>query len=164
MEGAEEGDDVLAAGVVAGEFEGALDGLGAGVAEVDAVRAGHGCDVAEALGEAGHAFVVEVGAAHVDELGGLGLGGGDDLGVAVAGGGDGDAGGEVEELVAVDVDDAGAAAALDDEGIAAGVTGAHDALVVGDDGGCFGAGEGGLQDWAVLGVEGVGCDAGGGFF
>ena len=115
VESAEEGDDVLAAGVIAGELEGALDGLGAGVAVVEAVRAGHGRDGGEALGEGRRVFVVEVGAGHVDELGGLLLDGGDDLRMAMAGRDDGDAGGEVEELVAVDVFDADAAAAFGDQ-------------------------------------------------
>ena len=44
VEGSEEGDDVLAAGVIAGDFQSALDGFGAGVAVVEAMRAGHGRD------------------------------------------------------------------------------------------------------------------------
>ena len=51
VEGAEEGDDVLAAGVIAGQLERALDGLGAGVAVEELVRAGHGRDGREPLGE-----------------------------------------------------------------------------------------------------------------
>ena len=133
VEGAEEGDDVLAAGVVAGELHRALDGLSAGVAVVEAVRAGHGGDGGEALGEGDDAFVVEVGAGHVDELGGLILNGVHDFGMAVAGGVHGNAGGEVEELVAVDVGDADAAAALRDHGIAAGVAGGDEAVVGVDD-------------------------------
>ena len=66
-------------------------------------------------------LVVEVGAGHVDQFGGLLLDGGDDLGMAVAGGGDGDAGGEIEELVAVDVGDDDAASALGDQRVGAGV-------------------------------------------
>ncbi len=133
VEGAEEADDVLAAGVVAGELHGALDGLGAGVAVVELVRAGHGGDGAEALGELDHVLVVEVGAGHVDQFGGLILNRLHDLGVTVAGGVDGDAGGEVEELVAVDVGDANAAARLRDHGIAAGVAGRDEAVIVGND-------------------------------
>ena len=44
VEAAEEGDDVLASGVIAGDLEGALDGLGTGVAVVELVGAGHGGD------------------------------------------------------------------------------------------------------------------------
>ena len=154
---AEEADDVLAAGVVAGELQGALDGLGAGVAVVEPVRPGHGGDGGEALGEVGHVLVVEVGAGDVDEFGGLVLDGLDDFGVTVAGGVDGDAGGEVEELVAVDVFDADAAAGFGDQRIAAGVAGGDEAVVVGDDLLGEGAGEGGLEFGAELGVV---CGAG----
>ena len=169
MEAAEEADDVLAAGVVAGELHGALDGLGAGVAVVEAVRAGHGGDGGEALGQRGHVLVVEVGAGHVDEFGGLVLNGLDYFGMTVAGGVDGDAGGEVEELVAVDVGDADAAAGLGHHGIAAGVAGGDEALIVGNDLFCERAGEGGLQFGAELAVvrgagvtviRGSGCSCG----
>ena len=152
VEGAEEADDVLAAGVVAGELHGALDGFGAGVAVVEPVRAGHGRDGGEALGEGGHVFVVEVGAGHVDQLGGLILDGLDDFGVAVAGGGDGDAGGEVEELVAVDVGDADAATGFGDQGIAAGVAGRDETIIGLDDFLGVGARERGLDPGAELGV------------
>ena len=87
------------------------------------------------------AFVVEVGAGHVDQFGGLVLDGLHDFGMTVAGGVDGDAGGEVEELVAVDVFDAAAAAAFGDQRIAAGVGGRHPAIVGVDDGARFGSGQ-----------------------
>ena len=160
VEGAEEADDVLASGVVAGELQRALDGFGAGVAVVEAVRPGHGRDGGEALGQGDHVLVVEVGAGHVDQLGGLVLDGFDDFGMTVAGGDDGDAGGEVEELVAVDVVDADAAAAFGDQRIAAGVAGGDEAVIVGDDLLGERTGEGGLQLGAELGVDGFGGDAG----
>ena len=121
MERAVEGDDVLPLGVIAGELERGLDGLGTGVAVVDAMRAGHGSDLRQPLGEHRHLFVVEVGARHVDQLRGLLLDGGDDLGVAVPGRRHRDPGGEVEELVAVDVFDDDTPAALGDHRIRAGV-------------------------------------------
>ena len=123
VEGAEERDDVLAAGVVSGELQGALDRL-----RRRSCRSRSGAGPAwarrrEALGQRDHVLVVEVGAGHVDQLAGLLLDGGDDFGMAMAGGVDGDAGGEVEELVAVDVFDANAAAAFGHQGIGAGVSG-----------------------------------------
>src|ERR1700728_2847937 len=44
VEGSKERDDVLAAGVITGDLERAFDGLGAGVAVVEAMRPGHGRD------------------------------------------------------------------------------------------------------------------------
>lgn len=151
VEGSEEADDVLAAGVVAGELEGALDRLGAGVAVVELVRAGHGGDGREAVGEDGHVLVVEVGAGHVDEFGGLVLNSLYYFGMTMPGGVDGDAGGEVEELVAVDVGDADAASGFGDHGVAAGVARGDEAVVGGDGLLREGTGEGGLQFGAVLG-------------
>ena len=75
------------------------------------------------------------------QLGGLLLNGGDDLGMAVAGGGYGDAGGEVEELVAIHVLDHDAASALGDQRIGAGVGGRDEAVIVGDDAPGIGAGK-----------------------
>ena len=98
-------------------------------------------------------LVVEVGAGHVDEFGGLILDGFDDFGMTVAGGVDGDAGGEVEELVAVDVGDADAAAGFGHHGIAAGVAGGDEAVIVGDDLLGERTGEGGLQSWGRTGCR-----------
>ena len=83
---------------------------------------GPGATFGQPLGEVDLRPVVEVGAGHVEQLVGLVLDRGDDLRVAVAGGGDGDAGGEVEEQVAVHVLDDAAAAALDDQRIDAACT------------------------------------------
>src|SRR5437899_12153522 len=82
--------------------------------------------------------------------------------MTVPGGVDGDAGGEVEELVAVDVGDADAAAGFGHHGVAAGVAGGDEAVV-----GSYGflgerAGECGLQFGAELGVvRGAGVVLGG---
>jgi len=141
VEGAEEGDDVLAAGVVPGQLQGALNGFCSGVAVVEAMRPRHGCHGGEPLRQRDHAFVVEVGARHVDQLGGLLLDGLDDLRMTVAGGGDGDAGGEVEELVAVHVFDPGAAAAFGYQRIATCVGGGDPAVVGFHDGARFRSGQ-----------------------
>ena len=140
VEGAEEGDDVLAAGVVASQLQRALDGFCAGVAVVEAMRPRHGCDGGQPFRQRDHALVVEVGAGHVDQLGRLLLDGLDYFRMTVAGGGDGDAGGEVEELVAVHVFDPGAAAALGYQRIAARVGRGNPAIIRFHDGAGFGSG------------------------
>ncbi len=157
MEAAKEADDVLAAGLVAGEFHGALDSLGAGVAEVEAVRAGHRRHGGETLGDARHVVVEEIGAGDVDEFGGLVLNCLHYFGMTVACRVDRNAGGEVEELVAVDVGDAEAAAGFGHHGIAAGIAGRDEALIVGNDLFCERAGKRGLQFGAELAVV---CGAG----
>ncbi len=131
---------MLAARVVAGQFQRALDGLCAGVAVKEAMRPGHGRDGRELFGEIGQGFVVEVGAGDMDEFGGLLLNCGDDFRMAVAGGGDGDAGGEIEKLVAVNVFNAETAAALRDQGIRAGITGRNQPVVGGNRGTGLGSG------------------------
>ena len=106
VEGAEEGDHVRAPGVVAGELERRLDGLGAGVGEEDLAIVHRG-QRGEALAHVGVGRQVEVARAVVQDVVDLGVDGGVDGRVGVTGGDDGDAGVEVEEAVAVDVlDDA----------------------------------------------------------
>ena len=93
----------------------------------------------------------------MDEFGGLLLNGGDDFRMAVAGGDDGDAGGKVEELIAVDIFDAQATPALRDHGIGARVAGRDEAVVGLDDAAGLGTGERRLQLRAVL-LKNLGCD------
>ncbi len=103
MEGAQEGDHVLPLRVEARELESGLHDLGAGVAQEDADLARHRGDPSQGGGSVGVDGQVEVGGAEVQQVGGL-LGDDlDDALVAVAGRVDRDAGGEVEEQVAVDV-------------------------------------------------------------
>ena len=83
----------------------------------------------------------------MDQFGGLLLDGGDHIGMAVAGGGHGDAGGEIEKLVAVDVFDHDAAAALGDQRIRAGVGRRNDTLVVFENALGVGAGKLGANLW-----------------
>ena len=112
MERAEERDDVRPLGGVAGELDRGLDDLRAGVAEVGPrLAASIGAISARRRQAVGVDRQVEVGRGEVDELGGLLLDRGHDLRVRVAGRGDRDAGGEVEEEVAVDVLDGQALAA-----------------------------------------------------
>ena len=105
-----EHDDVRPPGRLLGELHRGLGDLGAGVGEEERVD----CAGRE-LGELGGERLEQVVGEHVD-LGvdePLGLLGdrGDDLRVAVAGGVDGDAGGEVEVLVAIGGRDPAAASA-----------------------------------------------------
>ena len=111
---AEERDHVRPLGRVPGELEAGLDRLGPGVADEHAGRR-HRRDPGELGGRLRVDRQVEVAGAEVLELGGLALDRGDDVGVAVAGRVDGDAGGEVEEHVAVDVLDRAAEAAHGDD-------------------------------------------------
>ena len=141
VEGAQERDHLLAAGMIAGQLEGALDGLGPGVAVEELVRAGHGRDGREPGGQIGDMFVVKIGAGDVNQLGGLFLNGGDNFRVAVAGGDHGDARREVEKFVAVRVFHANAAAALGNQWIGAGVAGRNQPLVGFDGGLGFGSGQ-----------------------
>ena len=132
VEGAEEGDGVGPAGVVAGQLEGGLDGLGAGVAEEHA-GVGHRGQRGEPLADLGVGREVEVARAVVQDVVDLGVDGRVDGRVAVAGGGDGDAGVEVEEAVAVDVLDDAAPRPPHDERVDAGERGAGDGFVPRDD-------------------------------
>ncbi len=117
VERAEKGDDLLSLGVIAREFQGAFDGFGSGVSVINFVWALHGRDRRQALGEGHERLVIKIGTRHVDQFAGLLLNGGDDVGMAMSGGGHGDAGGEIEELVAIDIFDDNAASALGHERI-----------------------------------------------
>ena len=149
-------------GVISGQLEGALDGLSARVAVVDLVRAGHGRDLRQALGECDHALVIKICARHVNQLARLLLHGGDHVGMAVAGRGHGDAGGEVVELVAVDVGDDDAASALGHERIGAGIGRRNILLVAREHALGIGPGQGGL-DFGRLGRLFFGISGGHGF-
>ncbi len=148
MERAEERDDVEALGRVTRELQRRLDRFGPGVAEERphvAGAFGHRHDRRHFLGELHLRLVIEVRARHVQVL--LRLVGNrfDDVGMRVPGARDRDAGGAVEEQVAVDVLDDGALAAGHDEGIVARVGRRHAGLVARDDGGGLRAGQGHLD-------------------
>ena len=113
VECAIERDELFAAGMIAGQLDGGLNRLGAGVAEVNLARDSAGGEGGKLLGEFHHVLVVEVGARHVDQAGGLALDGFDHAGMAVAGGDYGDAGAAVEKPIAVNVLDDGSFAAGD---------------------------------------------------
>src|SRR5438477_126039 len=112
VEGAIEGDEPLALGVIASQLERALHGLGSRVPKIELMRTGHGRDPAEAFGELRHGFVVEVSAGHVDQLTSLALNGAHHVRMTVARGCDGDAGGKVVEFVSINVFDDRSAATL----------------------------------------------------
>ncbi len=136
VEAAEEGDDLLAASVVPGKFEGTFDCFSAGVSVEKLVRTGHWRDSGEAFGEVSEVLVVEVCARDVDELGSLFLDRCNYFRMAVAGGNNGDAGRKIEELVPIDIFKASSAAATSDERIGACIAWGNEAFVGGD--GCFG--------------------------
>src|SRR5579872_6994858 len=116
-----ERDHVLPLGVIARKFEGALDGFSAGVAVVNFVRAGHGRDLRQALGQRHHVLVIEIGAGHVNQFRGLLLNGGDHIRVAMSGRGHGDSSGEIKKFIAINVGDHDAASLLSNQWIRASV-------------------------------------------
>src|SRR6185437_3311957 len=153
VKGSEEGDNVLPPGVVTGDLQGALNGLGPGVAVVKTMRAGHGRDSRQPLGKRHQRLIVEVRAGHVDQLGGLVLNGLHHFRMTMACRDDGDSGGKVQELVAVHVFHANAAPALGDHRVRAGVAGRDYTVVSLDNAAGVGTRQSGAKLWAVLGVD-----------
>ena len=149
VEAPQEADDAVAPGVVPRHLDRRLVGLGAGVGEEGPLRPAERRQRRHLLAQLHLRLVVEVGARHVQEL--LRLL--DDrlhhLRMRVAGGVDGDAGGAVEEDVAVDVLHGGAAAPGHHERIAAGVGRRHHLAVALDDRPGLGARQRGLELWRV---------------
>src|SRR5579862_8623797 len=129
MKGSVKSDDVLALGVIAGQFESALDRLRAGVAVINPVWTGHGSDTGESLGQRHHILVVKISARHVDQFASLFLNGRDDMRMAMAGRNDSDAGRKIKELVSVNVGDNDTAAALGDHWVRAGIRGRNKSVI-----------------------------------
>src|SRR6202021_4058937 len=71
--------------------------------------------------EFNHAGIIEIRAGHVNQLASLLLDSSDNFGMAMAGSNDSDAGGEIEESVAINVFHGGAPAELRDHRIIAGI-------------------------------------------
>src|SRR5205823_9931967 len=111
VERPEERQRARAAGVPAGQFQPRLQRFGTAIGEEDALGRHAGRDLRQALGQVDLRLVVEVGPRHVDQLARLVLDRPGDLRMAVARRRDGDAGGEIEEEVAVHVLNDGARAA-----------------------------------------------------
>ena len=111
VERAEERDDVRPLGREPRELDRRLDDLGPGVAEIGAHAARDRRDPRQLAADLGVDRQVEVRRREMDQLGRLLLDRGHDLRMRVTGRVDRDAGGEIEEEVAVDV--------LDDEAVAA---------------------------------------------
>ncbi len=133
MESALEGDDSRTMRVIAGELDRPLDRLGPGVRQEDAGLLGERRDPRQPLHELEVARLVEVGRGDVDEPIRLLLDRGAHLRMGMPGRADGDAGGEVEEAVAVDIGDDHARPGLRDERVGARQRRAGDGLVAGDD-------------------------------
>ena len=122
-----EGDELVALGVILRQLDRGFDALRRRNCRSKRASASlPGAIDGELLGELRHAFVIKIGAGHVDQFGGLLLNGGDNFGMAMAGGADGDAGGKIEKHVAVNVFDHRAAAALGDQRIIARVGRRHE--------------------------------------
>src|SRR5580700_10019755 len=141
MECAVKGDQFVSLGVKFHQLDGGFDGLGAGVAEVNALGFLAWRDGRELFGKFNHAGVVEISAGHVNQLAGLLLDGGYDFGMAMAGSDYGDACGEIEEDVAVNIFDCGAAADFRDERVVARVGRRDYVMVALDEFLGFGAGQ-----------------------
>ena len=147
MKGSEEGDEVLSAGDEAGELHGRLVGLGARVAEIHATAVSPDrLHLHQSVREATLHWVVEVGAAHVNELPRLLANRGNDAGVAVARAGNGDARRHIEELVAIGIGDPHAEGPIGHQREVAGVTGGHRSIATLDQCQGFGAGQLSAQD------------------
>jgi len=121
-------------GVVPCQLDGTLDRLGARVGEEDASSLLERRDARQVLGQLQVAGLVEVGGGDVDQPIGLRLDRLDHLRVAMAGRADRDAGGEVQEAVAVHVGHDTAVAGLGHERIGPSQAGADDRVVAGDEG------------------------------
>ena len=118
-----ESNDSLPLGVITRQFQRAFHRLGSRVPEVELVWTRHRCYPAEPLRKLGHGFVVKICAGHVDEFACLSLDGCDHFRVAVSCRSNSDSGGEIEELVAIDVFDNRAIPTFNYEGIRTRVTG-----------------------------------------
>src|SRR5262249_13185589 len=114
-----EGDELLAPGVVAREFDGCLNGLRAGVAEIDALRLFARRDSAELLRQLDQVWIIEIRSGNVNQLRGLFLDGRNNFRMAVARRDHCDARSEIEEYVAVHVLHHGAAASPRHQRVAA---------------------------------------------
>ena len=114
-----ERDHLLPLGVIARQFQSALDGFGPGISVINLVRPRHRRNLRQPLGQRHHAFVIKVGARHVDQFARLLLNGGDHFRMAMAGRSHGNARGKIEELIAIHVFDHNAAAALGNHRIGA---------------------------------------------
>ena len=112
VKSAEKSDHLLPLGVIARQFQSALNGLGAGVSVIKLVRPRHRRNLRKPLGQRHHALVIKVGARHVNQFARLLLNRGDHVRMAMAGRNHGNARGKIEELIAIHVFDHNAAAAL----------------------------------------------------
>ena len=145
VERAEKCDDVLPLGVIAGQFQRGFHRLRPRIAVVNLVRTRHGRDLRQPLGQRNHALVVKIRSRHVDQFARLLLNGGDHVGMAMPGRSNGDAGGEVEEFVAVHVRDHDAAAALGYQRVGACIRRRNVFLIARENALGIGAGQGGLD-------------------
>ena len=122
-------DELVALRVIPRELHRRFDSLGAGISEIDALRALARRNGRELFGELDHALIVKIGAGHVDQLGRLLLNGGDHLRMAVPGGDYGNSRGEIEESISVHVLHHGAATRLCNQRVIARIGGRNHGVV-----------------------------------
>ena len=134
MERPKESDKLAAAGMVAGHLESRFHRFGPRIAEVNPFPGVSRHERRKFFGERDHIFVIEVGARHVDQLGGLFLNSLNHLGMAMSGGRDGDSGIEIEETIPIDILNDGSAAASNHQRIGTGIGGRQNGAVPSDDG------------------------------
>ncbi len=131
MEAAIKRDQLVTPRGVARELDRAFDRFRAGIAEEHFLV---GCDfgmvATKAFGELRHVPVVKISAGDVDQFGGLFLNGSDNFGMAVAGRTDGNAGGKIQESVAVGIFDDGAVGMIGDERIIPHIRRRHELVII----------------------------------
>src|ERR1700681_843993 len=112
MKAAKERNELLAPRGMHGELQSCLDSFSAAVGEMSPRRSRDGHDLVELLGQFRHALVVIIGAAHVNQLGGLVLNRAYDFRMAMPGRTDRNPGVTVQKNVAINVFDPDAGGAL----------------------------------------------------
>src|ERR1700744_3731378 len=103
MKRAKERNELIPSCVIARHFDSGLDSLGPGIAEVDATPFPAGRQCCQLFGQLHHAFVVEIGTGHVQELSGLLLYGFDNPWMGVPGCNDRNPGIEIEKAISIDI-------------------------------------------------------------
>jgi hypothetical protein len=121
-----------------GKLHCALDRFGPRVTEEDPLLARAGSEARQALAQRGHALVVEVAPADVQEAPSRVLDRLDHLGMAVPGRAHGDPRHEIEVAVTVDILHHGAFSPRDDQRVFLDVAGGGDRFIPGNDGPCIG--------------------------
>ena len=121
MKAVVKGDEVLAAGMISGQLHRGLDRLRPRISEIDLLGKSARRQLAQTLRQLHHVGKIEVSSGNMDQLLRLRMNGLDYFRMRVARSAHGDAGGKVEEDVAVDVLHHSTRPAFRHEGIIAGI-------------------------------------------